>query len=501
MITRGKRTALFVLALSCILFLGVIPAQAKTVSSAKAENIFFYAVGAEGKSVLLKVMPLDDLKAVAHGQPNGGNYYISTTDNYPTTQYCEARGFTISELIDYVKSASPVSGASSIDFSGGDTLRFMATDSYGNYSRSWTCEELYGAERYYFEKLYDAELGWNIGWEVGGEQISMYGVTLDEYNENYKASDPYYEKKRAVFESGVEMPVILATESYSGRTTTDSLTASTEPGVTSYIAANGNTVAGSLRNAVTDEYALRLCIPMTEADLMSAHRTSYDNFKWIYNLQLDMEDAPDIRSLGTVAEPVVQFSVSGSTLTITMSCDTAGASIYYGWDGSAQTRYTGPITVDISGKNLEATPVTVYAAAVKEGCDDAGVLTFKYPGMAPNFQTVYSGMTGSALTFAAADSVSASAWTAWTGALSFITVKTPAVAGYVQVDPSQYTVDDIGKNVTFDRSLFTDVGSYSFIFHAAKYADKSVSVTMKKAAPGAARPGNRRFGRAGHPDL
>lgn len=118
MITRGKRTALFVLALSCILFLGVIPAQAKTVSSAKAENIFFYAVGAEGKSVLLKVMPLDDLKAVAHGQPNGGNYYISTTDNYPTTQYCEARGFTISELIDYVKSASPVSGASSIDFFG-----------------------------------------------------------------------------------------------------------------------------------------------------------------------------------------------------------------------------------------------------------------------------------------------------------------------------------------------------------------------------------------------
>jgi hypothetical protein len=222
---------------------------------------------------------------------------------------------------------------------------------------------------------------------------------------------------------------------------------------------------------------------MTEADLMSAHRTSYDNFKWIYNLQLDMAGTSTIQSKGTVAAATPTYSLSGSTLTITFSCETAGASIYYGWDGAPQTLYTGPITVDVSDRDLDASPVTIYATAVREGYDDAGVQTYQYPGMAPTFQTVYSGMTDTALTFTAADSVSAADWSAWTAALNFVTLKTPAVNGYVTVDKTAYTVDNSARTITFDASLFPDNGSYSFVFHATKYADKSVSVTMKKAAP------------------
>jgi hypothetical protein len=38
-------------------------------------------------------------------------YYISSTDNYPTTQYCKARSVTIPEFIDFVKSKTIVVGA------------------------------------------------------------------------------------------------------------------------------------------------------------------------------------------------------------------------------------------------------------------------------------------------------------------------------------------------------------------------------------------------------
>ena len=467
--------------LAVVLLLSLaLSASAKTISSDSADNVFFYATNTQGKAVLLKIIPLDELKALSHGQPNGNNYYVSTTDNYPTTQYCEARGVTVDELLSYVKAKSTVSGARSVGFSGEDELRLMATDGYGSYSRNWTYDELYGVKRYYFEGLFNS---WRMGWEIAGEDNSKFGLSLEEYNERYSGKDPYYADKRAVFDGGVEMPVILAVESYSGRTTTDTLTASTEPGIASYIAANGGTAAGSLKNALTEDYALRLCLPMTEADLMAAHRTAYDNFKWIYNLCLDMVNAPELPSQGTVEAPVATFGLSGNTLTVTLTSATSGASIYYGFDGAAQTLYTGPFTVDVTGRDLSASPVMVYASAVKEGWDDEGMQTLKYPGMAPAFKTLYSGMAGETLVFSAADGVSNADWTSWTNAVTFVSLKTPSAGGYATLDAAKYTIDNTSKSISFDASLFTQSGSYSFVFHAAKYADKGTSVTIKQAAP------------------
>ena len=82
---------------SALVFWGASSGVAKTQESAGAENVFFYAADTDGKAVLLKVIPFADLKAISHGRPDGGNYAISTTDNYPTTQYCEARGLTVPE--------------------------------------------------------------------------------------------------------------------------------------------------------------------------------------------------------------------------------------------------------------------------------------------------------------------------------------------------------------------------------------------------------------------
>lgn len=472
---------------------GTIHAQAKTISSAKGENIFFYAENAAGKSVLLKVIPLSDLKTLAHGQLTNGltgtdtgkNYYISTTDNYPTTQYCEARGITVPELVDYVKKVTTVSGASGLSFSGSDAIDLMATDSYGSYSRSWTYDQLYGVNRYYFEGLYDAATGWKTAWEIAGEDNSKFGIDLDTYNLKYKDTDPYYADKRSVFNAGILTVPILATESLSGRTTSAALNASTELGIADYITANHGTVAGSLSKALEDTWSLRLSLPMTEADLMAAHRTAYDNFKWIYNVRLDMESAPNIVSQGTVAAPQASVKVSGDakTLTITLSCATPGATIYYSYDGAPQIPYTVPLTVDITGRNLSASPVTFYMTAVKEGYDDAGVITAKYPGLSPAFASLYSGMTGQNVVFSAASGVAASDWSAWTSVLTSVTLKTPSVNGYLTIDKSKYTIDNTAMSITFDKTLFPDAGSYSFIFHASKYADKNVSLAMKKSAP------------------
>ena len=458
-------------------------AGAKTISSAKADNIFFYTMNASEKSVLMKVLPLSDLKTLTHGTERGTNYYISSTDNYPTTQYCEARGFTIPELVDYVKKKTTVSGANALNFAGTDKIQLMATDSYGNYSRSWTCDQLYGVKRYYFQGLYDSTHGWRTGWEVGGEDGSKFGIDLPTYQKDYQSSDPYYADKRTVFAAGQETTVILATESLSGRTTADVLNASTELGLGSYIQANGGKVTGCLAKDLTDDTALRLSLPMTEADLMTAHRTAYDNFKWIYNLRLDMTDAPTLRSAGTVAGPTARFakSTDGKTLTVVLSCATAGASIYYSYDGAPQMLYTGPVSYDISDRDLSASPVTMYATAVREGWDDGGVVSMKYPGLAPTFQSLYSGMADEDVVFQSAPGVTAAEWTTWTGALNFITIKTPDMNGYVTVDPSKYKAGD--GSFTFDKSLFAKTGAYSFIFHATKYADKQVSLTIKKAAP------------------
>jgi hypothetical protein len=475
------KKAVSIILAAAVLFALCAVSSAKTTVSARADNVFFYARNAQGKNVLIKVVPLGELDKISHGQPGTDkNYYVASTDNYPTPQYCEARGITVPELLDYVKSVTSVKNASSLDFRGADTLRLMATDSYGNYNRSWTYDELYGETRYYFEGLISS---WNASWEIAGEDDSKTGLTMDEYNAKYRDGDANYAAKRAVFDAGVVSVPILATRSYSGRTTSDTLLASTETGIADYIRANGGVAAGSLKDVLEDTWSLRLALPMTQADLMAAHRTAFDNFKWTYNLLLEQFSAPDIKSLGTVAEPVAAVSVSGGKLTIAITCATAGASVYYSYDGAPQIPYTAPITLDVSGRDLSSDPVTFYMTAVKEGYDDAGIITAKYPGLAPSFKTLYSAMANSALTFAAADGVTASDWTAWTGALTSITLKTPTVNGYLRVDTSKYAIDNATKSVTFDGALFPDAGSYSFVFHAAKYADKSVSLTIKKPAP------------------
>lgn len=480
---RYFRKALSVILAAAMLAgsVAAVPVSAKTQSSAKGDLLFFYAADKNGKNVLIKTLTYDELSELSHGQSDGSSYMYSSTDNYPTTQYCEGKGFTIPELVKYVGSVSNVSGADKLTYDGKDSMGFMATDSYGNYNRTWTAEDLYGQKRYYFEGLYGSS-GWNTGWESGTEDTSKYGMTLDEYNSKYASSDKYYNDKRAVFNSGKEMPVILATESYSGRTTSETLVASTEPGLAGYVSANGGKVSGCLSNALSDAYSLRLCIPMSEADLMSGHRTAYDNFKWVYNVCLK-NASTSVTSAGTISAPTASFSVNGDTLSITMSCSDKSADIYYSFDGSPQIKYTGTVTYDVKGRDLTSSPVTVYMRAVKEGYDDAGVVTAKYPQSGVTFQTLYSEQTGKDIIFTAESSVSAADWNSWAGKIIGISVKKPQSSQYAGLTSSDYSVNNSSKTITFNKSIFDTAGAYSFIVYSKGFSNKNLSVSVKKAAP------------------
>ena len=82
-------------------------------------------------------------------------------------------------------------------------------------------------------------------------------------------------------------------------------------------------------------------------------------------------------TLATVATPAFSpspGSFEADSLTITIECSTAGASIYYTLDGStpsaASTLYSGPFTIDVSK--------TIKALAAKTGLIDSAVASGRY---------------------------------------------------------------------------------------------------------------------------
>ena len=483
----------FTMIFGAIQYLGGTTALAKTSDSAPAQNILFYVKNSDNQNVLLKVMSIDDLTAVSHGQlseittgsDTGTNYYYSCTDNLPTTIYTEAKGLTLPELVEYVKNNCTVFSAPAITYAGSDKLYFMATDGAGAYSRNWTYDQLYGTNRYYFPGIFDTDNGWHNEWEIDD---GTYGPTdstampIDIYNSQYKDSDEYYDDKLAVFNGGSKTATILATSSAMDRV----------PSLSDEITANGGVVTGCLADELSAEESLRLCIPQSEAELMSGNRTAYQYFAWVYNVKLVMDTAPELASLGTVAAPVATFSESedGNTLYVSLSCDTADAAIYYSLPGVAgytQTLYTGtPIEYDISGLDLAASPITFTMHAVKEGYADAGIVSTSYLPKAPTFTTLYTGTLGSDVTFTATSSVTESDWTAWSANISGIGMKVPSTSGYSSLDTlaGNYTIDDTNKTITFHKLLFTASGSYSFMIYADGYANKALSVTMKESSGG-----------------
>jgi putative cell wall-binding protein len=462
------------------LLLCIIPAAyvlAKTVAAQEAETVFFYVTNADGKEILVRAAPIDEIRKLSHQKSEGENYAISSLDSLPTTCYAEAQGFTTDELIQYLNQYIKKSGSEmgTLTYEGKDRMYFMADDSFGRWTRNYTAEKLNGVERKYTEGLYP-------GWQLFDAE-----TWLEDFDLEHEETVEYKEQAWA---EGEVMPAILSTLSNSGRTTTN--VSETSDGILDYVLANGGKAKGCLKNVLDTDKALTLYIPTSEDQFMKGMRTCSENFKWIYAIRLKMATLPQFESKGTVPAAVPSYGmkeVGGKTLlTVTLTSPMKEATIYYN-DGtnpsenSAQTKYKDPFTIDVTGRDLSTNPIKYYTRTVREGYDDKGPLTMQYYQVAPAIQSVSAGSPlGEDVVFTADTKVTQEEWEAWTEQITKITLKYPDGTSK-DLTSDQYRIDNENKNITLVKELFNTTGSHSLTIEADGYAARTTSRTMKGVTP------------------
>jgi hypothetical protein len=108
------------------------------------------------------------------------------------------------------------------------------------------------------------------------------------------------------------------------------------------------------------------------------------SIRLVINVYMDAKVASEAGSVIKVARTKAQVATpvgpttwaSGSTLTLTMTCDTEGAIIYYTTDGSDPT--TSSNVYDSSNKPTISATATVKAIAVKDGMITSAVFSQTY---------------------------------------------------------------------------------------------------------------------------
>ena len=187
--------------LAVALILCIIPAAyivAKTVEAQEAETVFFYVTNADGKDILVRAAPIEEIRALSHPMSDDQNYAVSSIDSLPTTCYAEAQGFTPGELINDLNSHLATSGSEmgELTYQGKDRMYFMADDSFGIWTRNYTAEKLTGVERKYVDGLYE---GWKLFFNEGG--------WLEDFELEHDDAVAY---KEQAWLDGEIMPVVLS---------------------------------------------------------------------------------------------------------------------------------------------------------------------------------------------------------------------------------------------------------------------------------------------------
>lgn len=468
---RIKRLmALLLVVFMVCTILPVDKAEAKTHEAQSAKTVFFYVTNNKGEDVLIRAADISELQALT--QKNKKYYSFSYTDNLPTTCYAEAEGFTTEDLINYLNEKT----GASLTFQGQDRLSFMADDSGQQYNRFLIASEA-AKERKYVPGLYE-------GWKT-------YGA--DRWED--EADSKVQEYKKKAWQNGEAMPVIFSTNSFCGRTTESDGT----DGIENYVKGNGGVVKGCLSKAsvLNGKTALTMYMPTTEDSFMAGGgydgRTAYSNFRWIYSIKLSMEQAPATTSKGTVekVKAAVTQSQDKKKLTITLSCPTEGASIYYdlgtgktgNMNKSAQTLYdpSKPIEIDAGNMDFASNPITFYTRAVKEGYTDAGNQTMTYHQSPPNITKPEETMLGEKdVVLTANKTVSDSEWNDWSKAITGFSVKLTKDEEYKD---AKYQIDAENKTITLSKDNFKNAGTYVICAKAKEYKDAKWNASVLGRMP------------------
>jgi hypothetical protein len=376
------KTPLMILFSLCLWLGYSAPAFAGRDYSDSARLLFFYVENSAGAQVLVRAVPVSELDEKLSHQNGAENFHFSYIDRLPTVCYNEGVGFTLPELVQYINSTATAPNLKDLKlaFAQGASVGLIPTDTNNVYGR-WNYETLYGVKRYYYPRLFDYA-------PVIAAFATNYGARDDAYDG--QAAKYFTEQKNGAFEQAEPATPVLLTRSASGRISA----------IADQVAANGGQPTGSLKGQLTSKSALHFMLPPSEAEMRSGVATASDDAKWVYGIELTMAQAPVIQAAAVETPQVEVTELQNGRIQVVFTCATPDAAIYHNLlpaDGggyryrndftvydpkgdpntSAQYLYTEPIILDAK----DELGVTFYFRAVKEGCSDSGIQSYRYtPG-------------------------------------------------------------------------------------------------------------------------
>lgn len=355
---RLKKLTALILSLTLVLSLFCISASAKTVAAGQTVGtVLFYVENNEGEEILVSHVTVEEMEAdLAAGKIDVTNHNYSLLDRFVTTVHQEAQGFTVAEFVEYAQSKSAVETIKDLDltFAGEDAVAFWEIDqSDFDDMDTYTYNELYGVERFNFPLLYEY---WNYR-------------TQDYYDPAGAMSKE--EVIDHIFANGEPENFLLSVRAFSQRY----IATEGKYGEGDYNMENLWQTTGVMDNAKT----MRMMKPMTEAELRGKISTVADTRYWVANVKLDMEQAPELASLGEVAAPTATMTEDADNYYITFDCATEDATILYNHNYispnyTPSCEYTGGSVV-VPKKRFPNGTVTMTCRAVKDGWTDPGVTT------------------------------------------------------------------------------------------------------------------------------
>ena len=354
-----RRVLVSIITLALMLTLPVCTASAKTIPAGQTVgDVLFYITNASGERVLVTEIPVSDMEAdMKAGLIDDTLHNYSLLDRYVTTLHQEAEGFSVSDFVNYAqgKSSLPSLRGLELTFAGNDVVRFWEIDQTGfDDLDTYTWNQLYGIQRYNFPLLYEY-------WDYR---------TQDYYDPAGKMTrDQVIDH---IFENGEPETVLLSVRAFSQRyMITDSKYGTGDYNMESYWQKCG---------LLDNERTIRIMKPMSKEELYNKQPTASDTRYWTANILLDMENAPSVTSLGTVAAPAAIMTEDDNNFYIRFSCDTEGATILYNHNFISPSYtptapYRDGTLVTVPKSYFPDGTVMMTARAVKEGYADKGVVT------------------------------------------------------------------------------------------------------------------------------
>jgi hypothetical protein len=321
-------------------------------------NVLFYITNAKGEQILVSQLPVSQMETVMlAGLIDDVNHNYSLLDKFTTTLHQEGKGFTVPEFIKYAQDNTPIESlkALTLELSGKTTVRFWEIDGSGFDDKdNYTYGDLYEVPRYNFPLLYEY-------WDYENQ---------DYYDPNGKMSRS--EVIDYIFANGEPEVSILAVRAFSQR-----YMVTTEKFQTDYNLQNYWQDSGRMDN----QRALRVMKPMTKDELYNKTPTAMDTRSCTANILLEIENAPDIAALGTVAIPTAKMTDYGDNFYVYLQTATPGATILFNhnFDSPSYTPTSpyGDGAIVIPKSYAKSGEITLTVHAVKEGYTDAGVITLK----------------------------------------------------------------------------------------------------------------------------